>query len=198
MNNRIRKLRKTLDLTQKEFAERIGIKQNTVATYEIGRSIPIDAVISLICREFNVNETWLRSGEGEMFRQDREATVDQLCAELHADNLETEIIRAYFRIDERIRLPFLRQLIQEMQSAPVELPATEQNQLIESTDKSTAEPPAPMLAFADSPATEPETVAPIPEGSSPEIEAQVARIREQLILEASTGTSGVSTPAKAG
>ena len=89
-------------------------------------------------------------------------------------------------------------LIQEMQSAPVELPATEQNQLIESTDKSTAEPPAPMLAFADSPATEPETVAPIPEGSSPEIEAQVARIREQLILEASTGTSGVSTPAKAG
>lgn len=69
MNERIRKLRKALDLTQREFAERIGVKQNTIATYEIGRSEPIDAVISLICREFGVSETWLRTGNGEMFIQ---------------------------------------------------------------------------------------------------------------------------------
>lgn len=56
MGERIKKLRKELGLTQKEFGERIGIKANTVATYEIGRNNPIDAVISLICREFNVSE----------------------------------------------------------------------------------------------------------------------------------------------
>lgn len=67
MNERIKKLRKTLDLTQQEFADRLGIKRNTVATYESGRNEPIDAVISLICREFNVNEEWLRNGTGEMF-----------------------------------------------------------------------------------------------------------------------------------
>lgn len=67
MNERIKKLRKHLDLTQREFAERIGVKQNTVAQYEIGRNVPIDSVISLICREFNVNEEWLRNGTGEMF-----------------------------------------------------------------------------------------------------------------------------------
>lgn len=67
MHERIKKLRKTLDLTQREFGERIGVKPNTIATYEIGRNEPIDAVISLICREFNVNETWLRTGEGDMF-----------------------------------------------------------------------------------------------------------------------------------
>ena len=67
MNDRIKKLRRELELTQQEFANKIGIKRNTIATYESGRNDPIDAVISLICREFNVNETWLRTGEGNMF-----------------------------------------------------------------------------------------------------------------------------------
>lgn len=69
MNERLKKLRKTLDLTQQEFADKLGIKRNTVAQYEIGRNEPIDAVILSICREFNVNEEWLRTGEGEMFEQ---------------------------------------------------------------------------------------------------------------------------------
>ena len=67
MNERLKKLRKELDMTQQEFADSIGIKRSTMATYEAGRNIPIDAVVSLICREFNVNEKWLRTGEGEMF-----------------------------------------------------------------------------------------------------------------------------------
>lgn len=67
MNERIRQIRKALDLTQQEFADRIGLKRNSIANYEIGRNVPIDAVIISICREFNVNETWLRTGEGEMF-----------------------------------------------------------------------------------------------------------------------------------
>lgn len=67
MHERIKKLRKALDLTQREFGERIGVKPNTIATYEIGRNEPIDAVISLICREFGVSEEWLRTGEGDMF-----------------------------------------------------------------------------------------------------------------------------------
>ena len=76
IGKRIRQLRRSLDLTQKEFAERMGVKQNTIATYETERSVPIDAVISLICREFNVSEAWLRTGEGEMFAaQSREETL---------------------------------------------------------------------------------------------------------------------------
>lgn len=68
MHERLKEIRKALGLTQKEFAARIGIKQNTIAQYEIGRNEPIDAVVSLICREYNVDEVWLRTGEGEMFR----------------------------------------------------------------------------------------------------------------------------------
>ena len=67
IGERIKKLRKTLDLTQQEFASKIGVKRNTVATYEMGRTEPSASGISLICREFGVSETWLRNGEGEMF-----------------------------------------------------------------------------------------------------------------------------------
>lgn len=67
MNDRLKKLRKALDLTQQEFADRIGVKRNSLANYETGRNTPIDAIIVSICREFNVNEEWLRTGSGDMF-----------------------------------------------------------------------------------------------------------------------------------
>lgn len=67
MNDRLKKLRKALGLTQAEFSDKIGIKRNSYANYEIGRNNPIDAVIHSICREYRVSETWLRTGEGEMF-----------------------------------------------------------------------------------------------------------------------------------
>lgn len=71
MHERLKKLRKSLDLTQQELADRIGMKRNTIANYESKRNEPSTAVISLICREFNVNEDWLRNGtggEGNMFQ----------------------------------------------------------------------------------------------------------------------------------
>lgn len=70
MNERLKELRKQIGLTQQQFADRIGIKRNTIANYEIGRNVPVDSIIVLICREFNVNENWLRNGTGEMFLPD--------------------------------------------------------------------------------------------------------------------------------
>lgn len=69
MKDRLKQLRKELGLTQQEFSDQIGIKRNTFSQYENGRNEPIDAVIKLICGKFNVNEDWLRTGEGEMFVQ---------------------------------------------------------------------------------------------------------------------------------
>lgn len=67
MNERLKKLRKTLDLTQQKLADRIGVKRNTVAQWELGINSLTDQVITSICREFNVNENWLRTGNGDMF-----------------------------------------------------------------------------------------------------------------------------------
>ena len=69
VNDRIRLLRKYLGLSQTEFGAKLGIKQTTVAGYETGGRTPIDAVVSLICREFGVSEEWLRTGDGDMFVQ---------------------------------------------------------------------------------------------------------------------------------
>lgn len=68
MNERIKNLRKAYDLSQSAFGDRLGVKQNTVATWEAGTRTPSDALITSICREFGVDEVWLRHGEGEMFR----------------------------------------------------------------------------------------------------------------------------------
>lgn len=67
MQERIKKIRKLNKLTQTEFGEKIGVKGNTVTGYETGLRSPSDAIIVSICREFGVNETWLRTGEGEVF-----------------------------------------------------------------------------------------------------------------------------------
>lgn len=90
MNERLKKLRKDLDMTQQEFAERIGIKRNTIATYESGRNEPIDAVISLICTKFNVSETWLRTGKGEMFiTLTRDEEISQFVGKVLSDESDT-------------------------------------------------------------------------------------------------------------
>lgn len=79
MNERLKKLRKALNLTQQKFGERLGIKRNTVAQYELGRNLPIEPVVNLICLEFNVNEEWLRTGEGDMFLPvEQDADIEKL------------------------------------------------------------------------------------------------------------------------
>lgn len=83
MNERIKELRKKLNLTQQEFASRIDVSRNTVATYELGRSTPNNSAITLICREFGVSEEWLREGVGEMFKPlDRTEDIARLTRQL--------------------------------------------------------------------------------------------------------------------
>lgn len=64
MNVRIKKIRKALHMTQDEFGKKIGLARNSIANYEIGRREPTNSVILSMCREFGVNEVWLRTGEG--------------------------------------------------------------------------------------------------------------------------------------
>lgn len=69
MNRRIKEIRSALGLTQQEFADRLSLKRNTIATYEMGKASPSDRTINDICDKYNVNETWLRTGKGEMFNE---------------------------------------------------------------------------------------------------------------------------------
>ena len=86
MNERIAELRKkSLKLSMEEFGKRIGISKSAVNQIEKGVNNPSEQTISLICREFNVNETWLRTGEGEPFQK---RTRNQELAEFLNDVME--------------------------------------------------------------------------------------------------------------
>lgn len=83
MNERIKELRKALELTQQQFANSLKIAHGNITAYEVGKNLPSDAVISLICREFHVNESWLREGSGDMFiSNDRYTDIARLTTQL--------------------------------------------------------------------------------------------------------------------
>lgn len=112
VKNRLKALRKELGLTQEKFAERLSMKRNSIANYEIGRNEPIDAVIALICREFSVNEEWLRTGDGEMFREnpmkkENGYYIEELLED-YGDNpfydMIIDMMKTYCELDEKSKL----------------------------------------------------------------------------------------------
>ena len=113
MNERIKLLRKALELNQTDFGARIGVKQGTVAAYESGARVPLDSVIVSICREFGVSESWLRSGEGEMFLQlSREEEITKFCMSIIRDPC-SEFQRQFVSVLARLE-PAQWQLLSDM------------------------------------------------------------------------------------
>lgn len=90
MNERIKALRKELGYTQQAFADELKIARGNIGAYEVGKNAPSDAVISLICEKFNVNEKWLRTGEGEMLvKLSRQKEIAKLSADLFKEEEES-------------------------------------------------------------------------------------------------------------
>lgn len=155
MNKRIKKLRKELDLTQQEFASKIGVKRNTVATYEMGRSVPSDSALSLICKTFDVSETWLRTGEGEMFNQPQ--------------SRKEEIQRMVERMMEGRKAEFKYRLISVLNRLDENQWGLLEDYLREILDGRSAEPKQPLL-------TETQKL-------EQEVEREVEQFRQQLLSE---------------
>ncbi len=103
MKERLKKLRKKLNITQQKFADKIGIKRNSYANYETGRNKPIDAIIKSICREFNVNEEWLRNGTGEMFNEKTTFSLDDYAKNNNLTEMEKKLIVGFMGLEPEIR-----------------------------------------------------------------------------------------------
>ena len=71
-NERVKELRKSLGLTQEKFGERVGLKKSAISQIESGVNGVTDQLRLAVFREFNVNEDWLRTGEGSMFMESNE------------------------------------------------------------------------------------------------------------------------------
>lgn len=107
MKNRIKQIRKHYNLNQEDFGKRIGAKQSTVTAYECGNRVPMDVTITSICREFGVNEEWLRTGKGEMFLpKSRGQEIG-------------EIVKAAAQHDPETAARFFSSLLEEMSDAEI-------------------------------------------------------------------------------
>ncbi|MBQ9492258.1 MAG: helix-turn-helix domain-containing protein [Oscillibacter sp.] len=106
LSERIKEVRNKEKLTQVQFGARIGLKQNTIALIEGGRPTS-DQTIYAICRTFNVSETWLRTGEGEMYESKGPDTLGDYLKERGVTELEEEIIRAWMELPPKERRELL-------------------------------------------------------------------------------------------
>lgn len=103
MNERIKELRKILGLTQQDFADKLLLKRNTIATYEMGKATPSERVIQDICEKFNVNEKWLRTGQGEPLKKlTRNQVIADFAADLikEDDSFRTRLVSALAKLSE--------------------------------------------------------------------------------------------------
>lgn len=129
IKDRVKELRDLYGLTQEEFSKRLGVARNSIASYEIGRREPTNAMIALICREFMVSEKWLRSGEGPMFPP--RAQEEEL----------TEELRGFLREQDPIMNEILLMLMQGMRKmtaeewAPIKAHIKKLSELIESENE---------------------------------------------------------------
>ena len=92
-NDRVKMIRKSLKLNQADFANRIGMKQTGLSAIEKGKVPVLDRNIKNICSEFQIDENWLRTGEGEMLCNTSNESV-VCCSE------ELELIKKYRILDE--------------------------------------------------------------------------------------------------
>ena len=104
MKDRFKELRKELNVTQQEFADKLKISRNFVAQIEMGSKVPSDRTIDDVCREFNVNEEWLRTGNGDMFVPGiKDKQISAMLADVMKsgeDSFRHRLVSALARLDD--------------------------------------------------------------------------------------------------
>lgn len=103
MHERLKLIRETPKMSQAEFSKALGMGQSTLAMMEVGKRDILDRHIKTICSIFNVSEKWLRTGEGEMSVKSETFSLDKYAADHHMTDLELEIVKGYFSLDEEYR-----------------------------------------------------------------------------------------------
>lgn len=113
---RIKEIRKTLDLTLDKFGEKLGVTKQTVSRIENGVNNVTDQMARSVCREYNVNYDYLMYGEGEMFDNLPQTIVDELCAQYDLNDFDKALVEMYVSLPagnrERIK-EYMKQLVKK-------------------------------------------------------------------------------------
>ena len=113
MKNRLKKIRKVLPqkTSQEKFAVLLGTTRNAIASYESGKVVPSDTFIQLLCTKFNIDEHWLRTGEGEMYKNDLDAQVEAFAQKYILTPDEREIMRYFFQLAPKERKAMIEHVL---------------------------------------------------------------------------------------
>ena len=114
---RIKEIRKTLDLTLDKFGEKLGVTKQTVSRIENGVNNVTDQMARSVCREYNVSYDYLMYGEGEMFDNLPQTIVDELCAQYDLNDFDKGLVEMYVSLPagsrERIK-EYMKQLVKKV------------------------------------------------------------------------------------
>ena len=120
ISHRVKYLRKdVLKINQDDFSKKIGLSRSNIANIETGRVKLTDRTISDICREFNINEHWLRTGKGEMeLTMDSDEEFMYLVGQFSAENDEYKkrIIKAMLSIEDRESWELITKMVEKLSS----------------------------------------------------------------------------------
>lgn len=111
-SERIKEIRKALNLTLEKFGEKLGVKKNTVSQLENGRNSLTEQMAKAICREFNVNYDYLVNGEGDMFSNLPQTILDELCVQYDLSDFDRSIVEMYISLSAEERECVKRKMIE--------------------------------------------------------------------------------------
>ena len=100
---RIKEIRKALNLTMEKFGEKLGVGKTAISKIEKNERSLTDQMAKSICREYNVNNLYLQTGKGEMFNALPESILDELCEEYGMDDLDRSIVSSYLKLSDAER-----------------------------------------------------------------------------------------------
>lgn len=103
MNERLKILRKSLNLTLEEFGKRLGVTRSAIGRIEKGDRNLTEQMILSICREFRVDYFWLTEGKGEMFIETPESIVDEIAEDYDLDDIDKKMLEKYLSLSKEER-----------------------------------------------------------------------------------------------
>lgn len=123
---RVREIRKALNLTLERFGVKLGVKKSAISDIESGRNSLTDQMTRSICREYNINYDWLMSEEGEMFTDLPQTILDELCSQYDLDDFDRALVEMYIEFPDSIRKHLKENLLKMLKKIEVD-PQLEEN-----------------------------------------------------------------------
>lgn len=103
INDRIKQVRKSLNLNQANFGEQITLAQTYLSQIERGDREVTEKILKLVCLQFNASERWLRTGEGNMFEESSDSLISQLCEKYQLDDMAHVLLETFVSMPQNER-----------------------------------------------------------------------------------------------